>query len=157
MPAPGSESSRDEIVIGGELYIWQRVNGGVSYGANVGFRLPSGAQRIPDAEWITQEHYDNLTESERRGTINGAPDFVVEVRSQTDRLPPFLAKMQEWMGSGARLGWGIDPRNRRVYIYRAGRDAPEILENPETLSGEDVLSGFIFAVRRLIFDRHSEE
>ena len=157
MPAPGSESSRDEIVIGGELYVWQRVNRGMSYGANIGFRLPSGAQRIPDAAWITRERYDNLTPSERRGTINGAPDFVVEVRSRTDRLPPLLAKMQEWMDGGTRLGWLIDYLTRRAYIYRAGQDAPEILENPETLSGEDVLPGFAFEVRRLIFDRHSEE
>ena len=57
----------------------------------------------------------------------------------------------------ARLGWLIDYLTRRAYIYRAGQDAPEILENPETLSGEDVLPGFAFEVRRLIFDRHSEE
>ncbi len=157
MPAPGSESSLDETEVTIVLGNWRIANAGMSYGATIGFRLPSGAQRIPDAAWITQGRYDNLTPSERRGTINGAPDFVVEVRSQTDRLPPFLAKMQEWMDGGARLGWGIDPRNRRVYIYRAGQDGPEILENPETLSGEDVLPDFAFDVRRLIFDRHSEE
>lgn len=157
MPPPGSESSREEAVASGELYVWQRTNGGMSYGPTVGFHLPSGAQRIPDAAWIAQERYDNLTTIERRGTINGAPDFVVEIRSRTDRLPPFLAKMQEWMDGGARLGWGIDPRNHLAYLYRAGQDGPEVLENPETLSGEDVLPGFIFEVRRLIFDRHSEE
>ena len=157
MPAPGSESSLDETEVTGELYIWRRANGGRSYGATIGFRLPSGAQRIPDAAWITQERYDNLTPSERRGTINGAPDFVVEVRSRSDRLSPFLAKMQEWMDGGARLGWGIDPFNRRVYLYRASQPEPEILENPETLSGEGVLPEFTFEVSRLIFDRHSEE
>ena len=157
MPAPGSESSLDETAVGGELYIWRRVNGGMSYGANVGFRLPSSAERIPDAAWITQERYDNLTPSERRGTINGAPDFVVEVRSRTDRLPPLLAKMQEWMDGGARLGWLIDYRTRRVHIYRAGQAEPELLENPQTLSGEDVLPGFVFEVARLIFDRHAAE
>ena len=157
MPPPGSESSRDEAEAIGELYVWRRSNGGMSYPSTVGFRLPSGAQRIPDAAWITQERYDNLTPSERRGTINGAPDFVVEVRSRTDRLPPFLGKMREWMDGGARLGWGIDPFTRRVYLYRIGQSEPEILENPETLSGEDVLPGFTFAVGSLIFDRHAAE
>ena len=157
MAPPGSESSKDETEATGELYVWRRDNGGSSYGSTVGFSLPSGAQRIPDAAWITQERYDNLTASERRGAITGAPDFVVEVRSRTDRLPPFLAKMQEWLDGGASLGWGIDPRNRRAYVYRAGQDAPEILEDPESLSGEDVLPGFTFAVRRLIFDRYTEE
>ncbi len=157
MPPPGSESSREEAVASGELYVWHRGNGGMSYGPTVGFRLPSGAQRIPDAAWITRERYDNLTAIERRGTIHGAPDFVVEIRSRTDRLPPFLAKMQEWMEGGATLGWGIDARQRRAYVYRAGQAEPEILENPETLSGEDLLPGFSFAVRSLIFDRHNEE
>ena len=156
MPMPSEQSALDETEIGADLVFWRRRNGGMSYGANIGFRLPNGAIRAPDAAWITQERYDRLTPSEHRGTINGAPDFVVEIRSRTDRLPPLLAKMQEWLDAGARLGWMIDPRHRRAYIYRAGQDAPEILENPETLSGEAVLPGFAFPVRRLIFDRHIE-
>ena len=155
MPMTGSEGSGDE----GEIIIvlgnWRLDYGGYSYPSTAGFRLPSGAIQAPDAAWINQERYDNLTPSERRGTINGAPDFVVEIRSRSDRLPPFLAKMAEWMAAGAQLGWGIDPYNRRAYIYRAGQDEPETLDDPETLSGEDVLPGFIFAVRRLIFDRHA--
>lgn len=157
MPAPGSESCADEAEITADLVIQQRTLGGRSYGPTIGFRLPSGAQRIPDAAWIPQERYDDLTPSERRGTINGAPDFVVEVRSRTDRLPTLLAKMQEWMEGGARLGWAIDPFNRHVYLYRPGHAEPELLENPESLSGEDVLPGFVFEVGRLIFDRHTEE
>lgn len=157
VPPPGSDSSREEAVTSGELYVWQRTNGGMSYGPTVGFQLPSGAQRIPDAAWITQERYDNLTPAEHRGTINGSPDFVVEVRSRSDRLPPFLAKMREWMDGGATLGWGIDSRQRRAYVYRAGMDEPEILEDPESLSGEDLLPGFIFEVRRLIFGRTIQE
>ena len=154
MPMPSEQSALDETETGLDLGIWRRRNGGMSYGANIGFRLPGGAIRAPDAAWITQQRYDRLTPSEHRGTVNGAPDFIVEIRSRTDRLPPLLAKMQEWLDAGARLGWMIDPRHRRAYIYRAGQDGPEILENPETLSGETVLPGFAFPVRRLIFDRH---
>jgi Uma2 family endonuclease len=157
MAPPGSESSLDDAEITAELVMWRRSSEGMSYGATIGFSLPSGAQRIPGAAWITQERYDNLTPPERRATINGAPDFVVEVRSRTDRLPPFLAKMLEWMDGGARLGWAIDPRHRHVYVYRAGRTEPELLQDPETLSGEDVLPEFTFEVRRLVFDRHTEE
>ena len=157
MPMPAQESVRDETETTLELGIWRRRNGGMSYGANIGCHLPSGAVRAPDAAWISQERYDSLTPLERRGTLNGAPDFLVEIRSRTDRLPPFLSKMAEWMAGGAKLSWGIDPRNRRAYIYRAGQDAPEILENPETLSGEDVLPGFTFEVRRLIFDCYGKE
>ena len=157
MAPPGSDSSASEEEIAADITMWRRRNGGMSYGPTIGFRFPTGAVRIPDAAWITQERYDNLTQSERRGTINGAPDFVVEVRSRTDRLPPFLAKMQEWMDGGARLGWGIDPLNEHVYVYRMRQVGPELFTDPEALSGEDVLPGFTFDVRSLIFDRHAEE
>ena len=157
MAPTGSDSSFGENAVNGTLFNWTDENGGQNYPPTVLFRLASGAEYIPDAAWITQERFDNRTEQERLGAIKGAPDFVVEVRSRTDRLPPFLAKMQEWMDGGASLGWGIDPRNRRAYVYRAGQDAPEILEDPESLSGEDVLPGFTFGVRRLIFDRYTEE
>ena len=157
MAPPGSDSSAAEGVAFGELYVWQRNNHGMSYPSSIGFSLPSGAVLIPDAAWITQDQYDNLTPPERRRTINGAPDFFVEVRSRTDRLPRFLTKMREWIDGGARLGWGIDPRNRQVYLFRAGQVEPELLEDPETLSGEDVLPGFTFQVRSLIFDRQTEE
>ena len=82
---------------------------------------------------------------------------MIELHSRSDSLRAGLAKMQEWMDAGARLGWAIDPFNRHTYLYRAGQAEPELLENPETLSGEDVLPGFVFDVRRLIFDRHTEE
>ena len=154
---PGSESSASEGEIAADVTMWRRRNGGMSYGPSIGFRLPSHAIRIPDAARITRERYDNLNQSKRRGTINGAPDFFVEVRPRTDRLPPFLAKMREWMDAGARLGWAIDPFNRHVYLYRAGRAEPELLEDPDTPSGEDVMRGFTFHVRSLIFDRHAEE
>lgn len=84
--------------------------------------------------------------------IVGAPDFVVEIRSISDNLRPLQRKMQIWMDGGARLGWLIDPRSRRVFVYRSGHPEPEILENPETVDGEGVLPGFSFAVRQHIFD-----
>ncbi len=155
MPPTGWESNIGENETNIDLGIWRRENGGYACSQTVQFRLPSRAIYIPDAAWITQERYDALRAAEYTSVIPGAPDFVVEVRSRTDRLADGLAKMQEWMDGGARLGWYIDPYGRRVYIYRAGREV-EILNDPETLSGEDVLPGFVFEVRRLVFDRYRE-
>ena len=157
MPPTGSDGNIGETAANAALFNWTQGNSGESYSQTVMFRLPSGAQRIPDAAWITKERFDKLTSAERRGTINGAPDFVIEIRPRSDRLPRFLAKMQEWMSGGATVGWGIDWLERRVYLYRPGLAEPEILENPDTISGEDLLPGFIFEVRRLIFDRISRE
>ena len=152
LPMVGFKGSRQEMQSAIELGIWTRENGGVSVSSNSRFRLPSGAVRGPDAAWIAQERYDAATDAERDTVFPGAPDFVLEIRSRSDNLHPLQRKMQLWMDAGARLGWLIDPYNRRVYIYRAGQPEPEMRENPVTLDGEDVLPGFVFAVRRYIFD-----
>lgn len=77
------------------------------------------------------------------------PDFVVELRSASDNLKPVQEKMQEYMESGARLGWLINSKNQQVEIYRQGRDK-EVLDNPTTLSGEDVLSGFVLDLQGIL-------
>ncbi len=150
MAPSGSDSNLAENPINLELGLWNRQNPGASFSQTAMFQLQSGAVLMPDAAWITQERFDNRSEQERRGAINGAPDFVVEVRSMSDRLPPLLAKMDEWMAGGSRLGWLLDPIEKRAYVHRAGQ-AVEILDNPATLSGEDVLEGFAFEIGRLMF------
>lgn len=155
MPPAGWESNIGENETNTDLAIWRRENGGYACSQNVQFQLPSGAIYIPDAAWITQERYDALRGGDYRSTIPGSPDFVVEVRSRTDRVTSGLAKMREWMDGGSRLGWYIDPYERRVHVFRAGQEV-EILDDPETLSGEDVLPGFVLEVRRLVFARYAE-
>jgi Uma2 family endonuclease len=57
-------------------------------------------------------------------------------------------KMSEYLENGARLGWLIDPVDRRVYLYRPGQSV-ECLENPTALSGDPILPGFVFDVREI--------
>ena len=154
MPPPGPDGNLDERDVNDSLSDWRRNNTGENYTQTALFRLQGVGRRMPDAAWITQERYDNLTPHERSVEIIGAPDFVVEVRSRIDNLADGLAKMEEWMDGGARLGWYLDPYEVRAYVFRPGQSA-EILDNPETLSGEEVLPGFVFEVRRLIFARHN--
>ena len=153
MPPTGAEGSHGEQGINAPLFFWGLDNPGRTFPQTTMFRLSSGAQYMPDASWINQERYVNLTSAEREGTINGAPDFVIELHSHSDRLRSGLAKMQEWIDAGVLLGWYIDPYRRRVYVYRVGREV-EILDDPETLSGEETLPGFVFEVKRLVFDRY---
>ena len=156
VPPSGWDTGVNEQEVNTGVGVWRRENGGASLPPTVLFALPSGARYMPDAAWITRERYDELlAQEEYRADVVGAPDFVVEVRSRTDRLAPGLAKMQEWMDGGTKLGWYLDPYETRAYIYRAGQDV-DILDNPETLSGEDVLPGFVFQIGRLVFDRYRE-
>ncbi len=152
LPMTGAHGSRQEGYAFAFLCNWEIAHFGVAYPQTVRFRLPNGAILGPDAAWMTRERYDALPPEQRARIIEGAPDFVVEIRSRTDDLRPLQDKMQIWMAAGARLGWLIDTRNRQVYVYRVGPTEPEVLDNPEALDGEDVLPGFVFPVRQYTFD-----
>ena len=152
LPMTGFRGHQRETYMSYFVTGWQLAYGGVSASQSSRFRLPSGDIRGPDAAWLTQDHYDAQTPEQQETVIEGAPAFVVEIRSRTDNLRPLLNKMTLWMEGGARLGWLIDSRNRQVYVYRAGQPQPELLDDPETLDGEDVLPGFSFPVRQYIFD-----
>ena len=136
-----------------DLRIWSREFGGESTGSNAFYRMPiSGGVLAPDAAWTSAER---LAE---QSPVSGepipiCPDFVIEIRSGSDNLAPLHAKMRLYIQNGALLGWLIDPSNRQVFVYRTGQAEPGLLENPETLLGEDVLPGFTFDVARWIFDR----
>ena len=141
----------------GTLYVWNVGEGrpGIATASGGAYRLPNGAIRYPDAAWT---HADNVQPrpADPPRARRYCPDFVVEIRSPSQSRPSdlaeLLAKMQEYMDNGAQLGWLIDPIERTVRIYRAGAAEPELLHDPETLDGENVLPGFTFAVRQLIFD-----
>lgn len=90
--------------------------------------------RSPDAPWIKQERWQELSDNQKASFAPICPDFVVELRSDTDNLTKLRDKMQEYLDNGAQLGWLIDPQNKRVKIYRLGGEV-EVLENPSTLSG----------------------
>lgn len=149
MPPVGSEGGWRS----GETFLalgnWAKKDGtGISFDSSTGFTLPNGAVRSPDASWIRRERWDALTKAQRVKFAPICPDFVVEVRSQTDKLPDLLAKMQEYIDNSARLGWLIDPFDKRVYVYRPDQPV-EALDNPSSLSGDPVLPGFVLRVQEL--------
>ena len=133
-----------------DLRVWSRQNGGEAYGANANMRLPDGSRIRPDALWLSPAQVAALPPVADDLPITVCPVFVVEIASGTDRLPPLQRKMECYIANGAQLGWLIIPRLRQVHIYRPGAPV-EMLEDPETVSGDPVLPGFVFAVRQRIF------
>ena len=134
---------------------WEEEHGGEVYGANANMRLPDGSRDTmgPDALWLSPEQVAALPPVSDDGAITVCPAFVAEIVSGTDRLPPLHRKMERYIANGAQLGWLIDPYRRRVYVYRPGAEV-EALEDPETISGDPVMAGFVFEVRRRIFALH---
>lgn len=103
-----------------------------------GFRSFQQGGAFPDASWVERSRLEALTAEQRRRFLPLCPDFVVELRSPSDNLEVLLGKMREYLDNGAKLGWLIDPENRRVYVYRPESPVRE-LEAPEVLSGDPVL------------------
>lgn len=150
-PPTGSESSRRNLSIAAQLWNWAENHSelGVAFESSCGFRLPNGSTRAPDASWVCRERWEALSPEEKEGFAPLCPNFVVELRSKTDSLPILQEKMREYIENGARLGWLIDPQNLQVEIYRSINKTVEILEKPDTLSGEDVLPDFVLSLTRI--------
>ena len=142
MGSPGFESSRRSVKLVRQVDDWTEGDGhgGVS-GTDGFYRIRGRVLRAPDVAWVSSERLPQARDDRER-MLRLCPDFVIEVRSISDRLPDQLDKMQFWIDSGARLAWLIDPFDEIAYIYRPGRE-PEQLERPDTLSGEDVLPGLV--------------
>ncbi len=143
MPPVGAISGNRESDFNGFVWLWNRQTKlGKVFSSSTIFILPNGAKRSPDVAWITNQRWQTLSEEEKERFAPICPDFVIELRSRTDSMSQLQEKMQEYLDSGLRLGWLIDPQNQQVEIYRQNQQV-EVVQLPTNLSGEDVLPGFI--------------
>lgn len=142
MPPTGFQTSDRNSEINFQLKLWNKENkNGKITESNGGFILPNGAIYAPDASWTSNERLEKFTPEEKKKFLPLCPDFVIELRSESDNLSELKNKMAEYIENGAKLGWLIDPKNKEVSVYRANGEI-EILENPTKISGEIVLKGF---------------
>ncbi|NEQ08439.1 MAG: Uma2 family endonuclease [Moorea sp. SIO4E2] len=150
-PPTGWETGKRNLSITRQLGNWYEENPekGEAFDSSTGFELPSGSNRSPDSSWVSRHRWDALTEEQKQTFPKVCPDFVIELRSKSDSLKELQAKMQEYIDNGLRLGWLIDPQNRRVEIYRSGQKT-EVIDNPNELSGEAVLPGFKLKLQGII-------
>ena len=150
MPPTGSDTGNRNFDMVVELGIWNKQTKlGKGFDSSTGFTLPNGAERSPDASWVKIERWNALTPEQQEKFAPICPDFVVELRSRTDSLKELQEKMQEYIENGTELGWLIDRKNKRVEIYRPGKDV-EVLDNPASLSGENVLPGFVLDLQQIM-------
>ena len=115
---------------------------GKVFDSSTGFKLSNDSVRSPDVSWMTISKWNSLTDKQKRGFAPIDPDFVLELMSPTDDLMTVQQKMEEYMTCDIKLGWLINPEQKQVEIYRIGQDK-EILNNPSSLSGEDVMPNLI--------------
>lgn len=149
MPPTGGQTGKRNFVLTGLFFAWVERDGtGIGFDSSTGFTLPNRAKRSPDLAWVKRSRWEQLTREEQEEFPPLCPDFVVELRSQSDALSPLQSKMQEYVKNGAQLGWLIDPLEKKVYIYRPASEV-SCLENPQVLSGEPELPGFQLNLERI--------
>jgi len=149
MPPTGGTTGNRSGSIFAQLYNWTEADGtGICFDSSTGFKLSAG-DKSPDASWMKLERWNALSEEQQDKFVPICPDFVVELRSASDNLKPLQEKMAEYMREpGVKLGWLIDRKHRRVYIYRPGLPE-ECLENPATVSGDPILPGFVLNLNKI--------
>ena len=149
MPPTGGETGKRNLTAGAQLWTWnEQTELGEAFDSSTGFTLPNKADRSPDVSWVEKSRWSALTPEQREKFIPLCPDFVIELVSPSDSLKKTQEKMQEYMENGCRLGWLINRKKREVEIYRPGQDV-EVLQSPLTLSGENVLPGFVLNLQKI--------
>ena len=149
MSPTGMEGSGANVELVVELALWARQDGrGKVFESNAGFRLPDGSVRSPDASWISWDKLNAIPREQQKKFGPLCPEFVVELRSENDRLNTLREKMHMWIDQGAELGWLVDPERKVVEIYRPGREA-EVVQGASAVYGDGPVSGFVLELARI--------
>jgi Uma2 family endonuclease len=152
LPNAGATTGARNAMLTYRLAAWAEADGaGKCFASSAGFTLPNSAIRSPDASWIVHERWKSLSREEQRTFAPICPDFVVELMSPSDGREETREKLREYIEQGARLGWLLDPEACEAEIYRPGQ-AVETLVRPASLSGENVLPGFVLDLKEILFD-----
>ncbi len=150
----GSEGGAREITLGSELYIWNKKNKlGKVFNSSAGFTLPDGSVCSADVAYIVLERWKAIPFLKRKKFAPICPDFVIELKSESDDLDRLQNKMLVWRANGCRLGWLIDPCEENAYIYRANGDIESVASFAAKLSAEDLLPGFELELALLLEDQ----
>lgn len=149
MSPTGSGTGAKNAYITYQLTGWALgVGGGVAFDSNAGFSLPDGSVLSPDASWVDSERWDSLGKEGQSGFAPICPQFVIELRSPTDRLGDLQLKMRQWIANGAQLAWLIDPVEENVSVYRP-RGEVEVHQRPTSVQGDGVMAGFELVLARV--------
>ncbi|PYS52581.1 MAG: hypothetical protein DMG13_15730 [Acidobacteria bacterium] len=150
MSPTNPDTGRKNAKITQRLANWTEQDGtGVCFDSSAEFRLPNGAKRSPDGAWIPKSRWNRFTKEEKQRFTEICPDFVIELRSPSDRVTEVQEKLEEYVANGSKLGWLLDPIESRATIYRPGQP-PQRIDNPAIISGDPILPGFNFDFREIL-------
>lgn len=143
MAPTGSLTGNTNLKIATQLAQWnQKENSGVAFDSSAGFTLPDDSVFSPDASWMQNEKWNNISKEDKQKFAHVCPDFVIELKSPSDNIKYLTAKMHKWIENGCSLAWLINPDNKTAFIFRKDGTVEKITGFNNVLSGENVLPGF---------------
>jgi len=149
MSPAGNRTGRRNAAIISALDTWAQKDGrGYVFDSSTGFTLPDGSLRSPDAAWVEASRWNALSREDQNRFSPICPDFLIELRSQSDELSALQAKMMRWIANGARLAWLVDPEREVISVYRPDYK-PEIFQQPSLIQGSGVVEGFTLLLERV--------
>jgi Uma2 family endonuclease len=149
MSPTGGESGKRNVSLSGQVWYWNKQTElGAVFDSSTGYDFTSfgGGKLSPDVSWIDKSRLDGI---DITGFIPLVPDFIVELRSATDRLGVLQAKMLEYQRLGVKLGLLINPQDRQVEVYRLDRQT-EILNSPTELNCQPLMPGFNLNLTKIL-------
>ena len=153
MPLPKAPHGRAATRLGGPLlqFVGDHDLGEVCIG-DVGYQLTWNPDTAlgPDISFISKQRLKEMGEVE--GYWQGPPDLAVEVLSPIDRRDKVNKKISLWLRSGTKQVWTVDPKHRRVTIYRSESDTTTF-SGSDYLESQDLLPGFRISLDK-IFGSH---
>ena len=142
MTPVGRDGGQRELRVATALLMWADADGrGEANGPNAGWNLPDGSTLSPDASWTDKARTEDFSAYETERYLPLCPDFIIEVKSQSDSLKVLQAMMETWIANGAKLAWMLDPYAATLTIYRQA-SVPEVLLRPDFVEGENPVAGF---------------
>jgi len=89
-----------------------------------------------------------------RSTLMGSPEFVVEVRSPSNRRAQEKDKRKRYFDNGAEIIWDIDEKAQIIYVYRANsQNSAEVYTIDDEINCEPLLPGW----RRQVSDLFAQQ
>jgi Uma2 family endonuclease len=138
-----SDTGYSNVQVTTQLNTWALKEGrGYVCDSSTGFVLPNGARRSPDASWTLKSRVQQLGARKRKSFWHLCPDFVIEIKSDSDRLTRLQEKMAEYIAQGAQLGWLVNPEKKTVEIHRPDGTI-EKRHGIDQLEGEGPVAGFV--------------
>ncbi|MEL7224399.1 MAG: Uma2 family endonuclease [Cyanobacteria bacterium J06576_12] len=148
MPPTGWDTGLRNSSLNRVVGNWAEKNDtGITFDSSTGFKLPNGATRSPDVAWVLKSRIEAINPDPNK-FLPLCPDFAIELRFASDSLSDTQDKMQEYLDNGLQLGWLIDPKRRKVEIYKPNSSV-ETVDFSTHLSGEDILPGFVLNVTQV--------